>query len=1204
MANFAASAVQFTGQTLVRTASAIALNTATSYISRAFDTRNFEGPRLDGLHVQTSRDGAPMARVFGRARLAGQVIWASHVREHSTETPVGGKGGGPTQTEFNYTISFAIGLCEGEIAGVDRIWANGAPLQTAGLDMRVYRGGEDQAPDPIISATERGGVPAFRGTAYIVFEDFPLGAFGNRLPQLNVEIIRTGKRTGRLENLVQSVNLLPGSGEFAYATEVVEEGIRPGETRPLNMNNLSGKADIDLALDQLQAQLPNCQNVSLISSWFASSIDIKTCEIRPGIERRVRNIRNAAWQVGRDNRANAYVVSADEEGRPNFGGTPSDESLIQAIRAIKSRGMTVTLYPFILVDMPGFPWRGRITGAVSDVSTFFGNAEPHDYSIGGGADHYRTADSGFRNFILSHANLARRAGGVDRFVIGSEMIGLTTLKTAQNDFPAVVELARLAGDVRTLLGPKTDLTYAADWSEYFGFHPQDDSGDVFFHLDELWAHPAISAVGIDAYFTLSDWREADHLDAQVSPSIYDPDYLDANVEGGEGYDWYYASEVDRQTQNRTPIFDWIYRYKDLRNWWSNVHRNRVDGIEQAPTNWVPESKPFWLTEVGCPAVRFGANQPNLFSDGKSVESNIPYFSDGSRDDLMQRRYLEGLIDHWSNPQNNPVSTLTSKSMIDTSATSVWAWDARPFPDFPARRDIWSDGVNWQTGHWINGRVGGVALRDAIEEICTDVGLENLDLSGVTGLITGFVIDRPMRARDALAPLVDIYDLTVSEDAGRVYFGQPKLATPQALLSDQLIEQEGGSIRFSVQDNMTSLKDARLTFIDAGRDYQTATVSARNHQAETVRVSDVQAPIIMDAGQARRSVERLLARSEPARRIASLAVPPVVADSLRAGAVMTLPDTQGLWQIDRLRKGVHTDVDLVGLPDGHIAPAVSGVDPIITSDPIWISEPVALAFDMTGTEGLQVGALISPFRATQISMGTFETSLQAPLNIGALLSPLNRGPVTVWDRSNEIEIWMPTSAFFASPEADVLAGANRFAVETETGWEIVGAADITLIAPQTYRMRTLLRGLQNSDDYMMESVAAGARVVALDAGLTSLDIPDDFIGTKIVVTVNTAGRSGVPAQQTYEAVHLRPLSVVHVTAAAEGAGTRISWIPRRIDGLNEIDPAASFEIMWPDGTLITSGSTAFVPVEYGSNTGISITPLHPLTASGRPAKIMV
>ena len=1202
MSNFAAAATQFAGNALVRTATTLAVNQATGFISRAFDTRNFQGPRLESFQLQTSRDGAPMPRVFGRVRLSGQVIWASHIRETSTETPIGGKGGGPTQTDFAYSISFAIGLCEGEIAGVDRIWANGAPLETAGVDMRVYRGTESQMPDPIIAATEGGAAPAFRGTAYLVFEDFPLAAYGNRLPQLSVEVVRTGKRVGRLESLIQSVNLLPGSGEFSYATDIIEESPRPGQTRPLNMNNLSGQADIELALDQLQATLPNCRNVSIISSWFASSVDIATCEIRPGVERRSRNIRNANWQVGRDDRTRAYVVSQDDEGRPNFGGTPSDESLIQAIRSIKARGMTVTLYPFILVDAPGFPWRGRISGAAADVANFFGVAQPSDYSLGAGENHYRASDNGFRNFILSHANLARRAGGVDRFVIGSEMIGLTTIRDTQNNFPAVTELANLATDVRSLLGSQTGLTYAADWSEYFGFHPQDGSNDIFFHLDELWAHPAIDAVGIDAYFPLSDWREGEHLDGQVFASIYDSDYLIRNVEGGEGYDWFYASQSDRDAQIRSPISQWVYRYKDLRNWWSNEHQNRIDGTQQTPTNWVPQSKPFWLTEVGCPAVNFGANQPNLFSDGRSIESNIPYYSNGSRDDLMQRRYLENLISYWDNPANNPISDVDGRAMIDPSATSVWAWDARPFPDFPARDNVWADGQNWQRGHWVTGRLGAVALQDVISEICEDAGLLDVNLADVTGLVSGFIIDRPMRARDALSPLIDSYDLVVSEQAGKVHFAALPNLPVRALSFDDLIAQEGGPIRFTLDDNMAFLRDVRLTFIDAARDYQLATISARNELAETVRIADLQAPLVMDMSQANLIVENAIARSEPSRRSASLSMR--IEKAPAAGDIVTLPDTNGLWQVGRVRLGVQADLELVALPNRLSNPVVTSGTPIVTSDPKWVSEPVALAFDFPGTADLQVGALLAPFRTSQISFDSGEANVSAPVKLGALLTNLPFAPPVLWDRRNSIEIYMPNGAGFSVSEQEVLNGKNRFAIKTEAGWEIIGAAEVTLIGDETYHLNDLLRGLHNSDDMMMDEVAAGARVVVLDEGLSTLPINPDYIGEMIEISISAAGRSGVPAEHEYVAAHLRPLSVVHLSSKPVGEMTELSWVPRNLDGSDAVNPLAEFEISWPDGVNLTSGTSALLPIASGSMTLVSIRSSDSLGGFGVPKTIRV
>jgi len=98
-------------------------------------------------------------------------------------------GRAAVQTATSFALS-AANRAKGEILGVDRLWANGAPLETRGVTYRVYRGTDTQSPDPIISAIEGANIPAFRNTAYIVFEDFPLDDFGARLPQINAEVIR------------------------------------------------------------------------------------------------------------------------------------------------------------------------------------------------------------------------------------------------------------------------------------------------------------------------------------------------------------------------------------------------------------------------------------------------------------------------------------------------------------------------------------------------------------------------------------------------------------------------------------------------------------------------------------------------------------------------------------------------------------------------------------------------------------------------------------------------------------------------------------------------------------------------------------------------------------------------------------------------------------------------------------------------------
>ena len=152
-----------------------------------------EGPRLKELAITTSSYGSPLPRHFGRMRVAGSIIWATELQE--TREKSGGKGK-PKITEYSYSSSFAVALASRPIAGIGRIWADGNLLRGAAGDlkvggsMRIHHGYGDQAADPLI-ASDRGqqGCPAFRGVAYVVFEDLQLGDFGNRIPALTFELI-------------------------------------------------------------------------------------------------------------------------------------------------------------------------------------------------------------------------------------------------------------------------------------------------------------------------------------------------------------------------------------------------------------------------------------------------------------------------------------------------------------------------------------------------------------------------------------------------------------------------------------------------------------------------------------------------------------------------------------------------------------------------------------------------------------------------------------------------------------------------------------------------------------------------------------------------------------------------------------------------------------------------------------------------------
>lgn len=151
-----------------------------------------EGPRLKELAVTTSSYGTPIPRHFGTVRAAGTIIWAIDLIESSEES--GGKGQ-PSVTSYSYSASFAVALASRPIRRLGRIWADGNLLRGAagdlkvGGELRVYPGHGDQMPDPLIASDAGAACPAFRGTAYCVFEALQLADFGNRIPALTFEIV-------------------------------------------------------------------------------------------------------------------------------------------------------------------------------------------------------------------------------------------------------------------------------------------------------------------------------------------------------------------------------------------------------------------------------------------------------------------------------------------------------------------------------------------------------------------------------------------------------------------------------------------------------------------------------------------------------------------------------------------------------------------------------------------------------------------------------------------------------------------------------------------------------------------------------------------------------------------------------------------------------------------------------------------------------
>ncbi|MBY6242847.1 glycoside hydrolase/phage tail family protein [Methylosinus sp. Sm6] len=1234
------------------------------------------GQRVDDVYLSGSSEDAAIRKLWGRMRLGGNVIWCSNFTEYETwdasyspnaSSGKGGGGGGGGGTTVNWTVNYhyiiscAVAFCEGgATTTLGRVWADGKELDLSEFTWRFYNGSDQQVADTHIESIEGvGNVPAYRGIAYLVFENMDVSKFGNRIPQITAEIIRRPAiaDANDLNNSLRSVCLIPGSGEFVYGTQIYRAAAAAGSWRPQNGNAEATRPDLMISLDQLAGagadagwfpptapleipwsgipDKPTGGNwraaagalsapaaVSLVVSWFGTDLRAGVCQIVPKVETTAKDTAPADWSVaGYTRRGTAWFIllpyppwftgpvpygtpdavellwgspaqvvsyvdpslidpTASGTPVPAFGGTPSDNTVIEAIQEIKRRGLRCVFYPFVMMDIPAgntlpnpysdysaavgqapFPWRGRIT--CSPAPGYAGTVDKTPAA----ATQIDAFFAQYSNMILHYANLCVQAGGVHAFIIGSELIGLTSVRSSAGDgnYPAVNALKNLAASVRAIVGSGCKIGYAADWSEYHAHRPNDVYGEVIFNLDPLWGDPNIDFVGIDNYLPLSDWRDDEpNADAATWSSIYDRDYLRSNIEGGEYFDWYYASDAARVAQTRTSIVDyygqhWVWRQKDIRGWWSNWHQSRPGGVPNAwSTAWVPGSKPIWFAEFGSPAIDKGPNQPNVFVDPKSSESFTPYFSSGARDDAVQRAYLEAMLSYW----RDHAPTIGSIKMVEPKNMFAWCWDARPFPDFPAQGSTWRDGYNYELGHWLTGRLTEVPLQWIIAELCALVGVSDLDttkLLGPDSLVLGAAADGVVSPRDIIEGLDDAFQFGAHESGGKLVFASRITAESVAISADDLVMESESDVGYSLtRAQETDLPGAlSLSFLDAYADYATGKVTERKDVGSSNNVASVSTPAVLEPPRAASVARSLLQQRWAAREKGQIKLPPSKAAALDPSDCIALAvDGVALtMRVDSIDIAEFRTLALTGFDPSlaRVFPEVGGAGrnrlPATT-----IGAPVVEILDIpiaTGDErspyALRAAAYSSPWGAVAIYRSTGDShTLVGAVNVstpmGELTEDLYSGPRSVWDHGNAVYVsFYGATTLLSATESQVFAGANAIAVKNGASgqWEVIQFATAELVGVNAYKLTKLLRGQLGTEAGMANPVAAGARVIVLNAStLATIDMTVDQLGQAMTL------RAG-------PAIYDRGDATYHdYTVTPQGVGLR-PWSPSQLAGARDL-----------------------------------------------------
>jgi hypothetical protein len=270
---------------------------------------------------------------------------------------------------------------------------------------------------------------------------------------------------------------------------------------------------------------------------------------------------------------------------------------------------------------------------------------------------------------------------------------------------------------------------------------------------------------------------------------------------------------------------------------------------------------------------------------------------------------------------------------------------------------------------------------------------------------------------------------------------------------------------------------------------------------------------------------------------------------------TIEVADDVFEIVEIRDGVaRRVVARAVLPEVEVTIADRRPNPV-AAVPLSRAVPVVaaahlppVADDVAHTR-LALGAFARPWPGevlvTDEGTGAELATLASRATLGTLTAPFAAGTMFRWDSVNVLEVELLSGHLASRDEAEALAGANRIAVETDSGeWEIVGFAQAELIAPRTYRLTRLLRG-QGGTDHAIGTAAAGNRVMVLDSRASFEPVDAAWLGqtTELLCFAGAADATGVAVEASIGLAPMLPLMPVHLHAVADGSDVALSWVRR-------------------------------------------------------------
>ena len=401
---------------------------------------------------------------------------------------------------------------------------------------------------------------------------------------------------------------------------------------------------------------------------------------------------------------------------------------------------------------------------------------------------------------------------------------------------------------------------------------------------------------------------------------------------------------------------------------------------------------------------------------------------------------------------------------------------------------------------LDGKVGLADLAALVAERCQRVGFTAYDVTGLAGVVVGYVRDRPMSPRAEIELLMNAFSFDAVESEGVVRFvprGRSAVATFDP--ADCMLANSGDLIKLT-RAQETDLPEAiSVTFIDASNAYQPGTVAASRIAGYSARSIDITVPLVMDAIQARLIAERLLAEAWIGRETAGLALPPAQV-ALDTGDVVNLviDGTPRAFRMTRVTDSWARAIEAQRCESAIYVPALPGQSSSYTTSPVYgpallelmdlpLLHDADMGFDPYAATSATPFAGVTLLDSATGTSFTFDTDLAVRATMGETLGSFGSGPTAYFDMMNTLQVKLYSGTLASAPQADVLSGRiNALALENTSGdWEIVQFCDATFVSAGVYNLTKLLRGRLGTEHAMRAPLATGARIVALDGAVIQI-----------------------------------------------------------------------------------------------------------------------